>query len=40
MADANHINREGADKISRYLGKLLKENHALPDHRHDAEVIP
>ena len=33
-----HLNLSGAEKLSRYLGKLLQENCSLADHRSDAAL--
>ena len=33
--DSSHLNYNGADKFTRYLGKYLKENYDLPDRRND-----
>jgi len=35
--DANHLNVAGARKCTNYLGKYLKENYDLADHRGDAD---
>ncbi len=32
----NHLNFEGAKKVSAYLGKYLSEKYSLPDHRDDS----
>ena len=34
-ADAGHVNYIGAEKVTDFLGKYLKENYELPDHRGD-----
>ena len=31
----NHLNTNGAKKMTKYLGKYLKENYDLTDHHHD-----
>ena len=31
----NHLNTNGAKKMTKYLGKYLKDNYDLTDHRHD-----
>ncbi|MBO5702235.1 MAG: SGNH/GDSL hydrolase family protein [Clostridia bacterium] len=33
-----HLNVYGAEKFTSYFGKILAENHAIPDHRSDAEL--
>jgi hypothetical protein len=33
MSDSSHVNEFGMSKITRYLGKILKENDRLTDHR-------
>ena len=33
-----HLNVCGAEKLTSYFGKLLKQNHGLADHRED-EVL-
>lgn len=33
--EGDHLNTHGAIKVSRYLGKYLKDRYALPDHRGD-----
>ena len=33
-----HLNLSGATKLSRYLSRLLKENHGLEDHRQDPAI--
>ena len=33
-----HLNVRGAEKLSSYFGKILSENHHLPDHRADAAL--
>ncbi|MEI0495618.1 SGNH/GDSL hydrolase family protein [Brachyspira intermedia] len=35
FADNSHLNYKGAIKLTRYLGKYLKENYDLPDRRGD-----
>lgn len=35
-----HLNLQGAGKLSRYFGRILKEEHGLPDRRLDAEIAP
>lgn len=30
-----HMNLQGAEKVSKYIGKYLKENYQLPDHRRE-----
>ncbi|QCX33245.1 hypothetical protein FDN13_05755 [Caloramator sp. E03] len=35
MANGGHLNIYGADKVSLHLGKFLKENYDLSDHRND-----
>ena len=34
--DETHLNTRGMEKITRHMGKWLKENYELPDHRGDA----
>ena len=29
------MNLQGAEKVSKYIGKYLKENYQLPDHRRE-----
>ena len=33
-----HLNVFGAEKLTSYFGKILAENHNMPDHRTDAEL--
>ncbi len=33
-----HLNVYGAEKVTSYFGKILAENHGMPDHRTDAEL--
>lgn len=33
-----HMNLSGADKLSEYLGKILREDYALEDHRNDSKL--
>ncbi len=33
-----HMNLAGAEKFSRYLGKILRDQFQLPDHREDAKL--
>lgn len=33
-----HLNLSGAEKITKYLGKVLQEEYALPDRRNEAEL--
>lgn len=33
-----HLNLSGVDKLSRYFGDILAEEHGLPDHRQDSEI--
>lgn len=33
-----HMNRNGAGKLSRYLGKVLTDQYGIKDHRKDAEI--
>ena len=33
-----HLNLQGAEKLSRWFGKILAENHGLEDHRKDPEI--
>ena len=33
-----HLNVYGAEKVTSYFGKILAENHNMPDHRTDAEL--
>ena len=33
-----HLNVYGAEKLTSYFGKILAENHSMPDHRTDAEL--
>ena len=33
-----HLNLQGAEKLSRWFGKILAENHGLEDHRTDPEI--
>lgn len=33
-----HLNRNGAGKLSQYLGKVLTEQYGIPDHRNDADI--
>ena len=33
-----HLNVSGAEKLTDYFGKLLSEQHRLPDHRTEAET--
>ena len=33
-----HLNVYGAEKFTSYFGKILAENHNMPDHRTDAEL--
>lgn len=35
IQDPDHLNLKGAEKLSRYVGKYLKENFDLADHRDD-----
>ncbi|MBR2027919.1 MAG: hypothetical protein IKA10_02865 [Oscillospiraceae bacterium] len=35
FADEGHTNRYGAEKITAYMGKYLKDNYTLPDRRGD-----
>ncbi|MBD5133220.1 MAG: hypothetical protein HDT38_01920 [Clostridiales bacterium] len=34
--DTGHCNRSGAEKVTAYMGKFLKENYELPDRREDS----
>ena len=34
----DHLNFDGATKVSAYMGKLLSEKYGLPDHRSDSAV--
>ena len=36
LRDAAHCNRSGAEKVTSYVGRYLKENYDLPDRRDDA----
>ena len=36
LTDPSHCNRSGAEKVTSYVGKYLKENYDLPDRREDA----
>ena len=33
----DHLNVFGAEKVSRYLGKYLKDNYNIPDRRKDGD---
>ena len=33
-----HLNHTGAEKLSRYFGQILAENHGIPDRRNDPDV--
>ena len=33
-----HLNVYGAEKVTSYFGKILAENHGIPDHRSDSEL--
>lgn len=33
-----HLNRNGAGKLAKYLGKVLTEQYGIPDHRNDADI--
>ncbi len=33
-----HLNRSGADKLSQYLGQVLRETYGVQDHREDADI--
>ena len=33
-----HLNVYGAEKFTSYFGKILAENHNMPDHRTDADL--
>ena len=33
-----HLNRSGAGKLAKYLGKVLTEQYGIPDHRKDAGI--
>lgn len=35
--EGDHLNYFGAEKVTSYLGKYLKDTYGLPDHRDDAE---
>lgn len=36
LKDSSHCNRSGAEKVTSYVGRYLKENYDLPDRREDA----
>jgi hypothetical protein len=33
-----HLNVYGAEKLTSYFGKILAENHSMPDRRTDSEL--
>ena len=39
FAEVLHLNRSGNEKLSRYIGRFLKDNYGLPDHRGDPRYI-
>ena len=39
MADSGHLNYSGNYKFTDYFGKLLKENHDIPDRRGDSRYV-
>ena len=39
IPDKQHLNHLGSKKFTSYLGKYLKENYDLPDHRGDAAYV-
>ena len=40
LRDTSHCNRSGAEKVTSYVGKFLKENYDLPDRRADPAYAP
>jgi hypothetical protein len=33
-----HLNVYGAEKLSRYFGRILRDSHGIPDRRDDSEI--
>lgn len=40
LRDTSHCNRSGAEKVTSYVGRYLKENYDLPDRRDDPAYAP
>ena len=34
-----HLNLSGAEKLSKYFGRILKEEYGLSDHHNDSELV-
>lgn len=37
MRDSSHLNISGANKVTSYIGKYIKENYSIPDRRSDSQ---
>lgn len=37
--NGNHLNVEGAEKVSKYIGNILKEKYELENHREDSKYL-